>query len=167
MKLELGGASYDLETAAISAVRYRAAYGDSVVNHLAACKTIRERERCLLRLCHIMIPPDRRPALKTFAAQVRRDGRFFAKALEAKAALLSPDPRRRGGNDGEDGGGRFDEYQVLALMAAAGLGTQLLYELPILHLLAVAGRVFAASNPNRKTYRPMTGEEMAMLYRRR
>ena len=56
---------------------------------------------------------------------------------------------------------------VLALMAAAGLGTQLLYELPILHLLAVAGRVFAASNPNRKTYRPMTGEEMAMLYRRR
>ena len=163
--LRVGDLEYPLDPSAISALRYRSAYGDSVVNHLAGCRSGRELERVLLRMCHMMIPPDRRPPLEEFARQAGRDRDFTARAREARAALLAGDPRRKGGQEGSRE--PFDEFQAAALLAAAGLGTELLYELPILQLLSVAGRVFDLRNPDRRTYRPMTGTEMATLYGRR
>lgn len=161
--MALGGAEYRLDPSAISAVRYRAEYGDSIVNHLAACRSRKEWERRLLRLCYTMIPPPERPPLLEFSRQARRDGHFLDKARAAQAALLAPDPRRRSAG-GEPTAASFDEYQVLALLSAAGVGVELVYELPVMHLLGVVGRAFDLRNPDKKTYRPMSGREMAQLY---
>ena len=164
LNLEIGGARYRLDPAAISAVRYRAEHGASVITHLAACETGQDLEQVLLRMCHMMIPEGERPELKELARRARRDPQFFQKALAARDALLSPDPTRKGG--GDEGGETFDEYQVLALMAVAGVDMTLLYELPILHLLGVVGRCVEARDPERKNYRPLNSGEMAKLYPR-
>lgn len=164
MVLELDGRRFPLDTAAVSAIRYRAAYGDSVVNHLADCASWKKAEGILLRMCHLMIPSDQRPPLLELAALARRDGGMLAQGLQARDALLAPDPRAPVG--GEPDGNPFDEYGVLALMAAAGVDTRLIYELPVLHLAGVAGRCFALKNPDRKTYRPMSQEDRSMLYPR-
>ncbi|HWS43296.1 MAG TPA: hypothetical protein VN421_09465 [Pseudoflavonifractor sp.] len=164
MKMDLGGASYELDPAAISAIRYRAEYGDSIHNHLAACSSAQEVEGRLLRMCHCMIPEADRPELLDFAGQARQDKDFFQKALAARNALLGGDPRWDGGKEAD--GEPFDEYQVLALMAAAHLDTGLVYELPIMHLVAIVGRYFEEQNSDGTDLRPMTDEEMTRLYPR-
>lgn len=165
VEMELAGVRYKLDPAAISALRYRAEYGESIVNHLAACRDGREEEARLLRVCWMMIPPADRPELRTFARAARRDGRFVAKARRAVDALLDVDPQAPKG--GEPDGGEFDEYDVVAVMAAAGMDLALVYELPILHLAGIAARYFEMQDPDRKSYRPMTREERSMLYPRR
>lgn len=168
MTLELSGARYRLDTAAISAVRYRAACGESIVETLGGGLTRRQLEGKLLRMCHLMIPPADRPELAQLARQARRDGHFLAKGLRARDALLSPDPALEGWE--EDGGGasasasRFDEYKLLAALTLAGVDLRLMYELPVLHLAGLIRRLNVMSDPDRKTYRPLGREEMAQLY---
>lgn len=168
MTLELSGARYRLDTAAISAVRYRAAWGESIVDTLGGGLTRRQLEGKLLRMCHLMIPPADRPELAQLARQARRDGHFLAKALRARDALLSPDPALEGWE--EDGGGasasRFDEYKLLAALTLAGVDLRLMYELPVLHLAGLIRRLNVLQDPERKTYRPLGRKEMAQLYPR-
>lgn len=165
LKMEIGGVRYQFDTAAISALRYRAEYGESVINHLAACRDGREEEARLLRVCWMMIPPADRPELRDFARTARRERHFAEKARRAAEALLDVDPGAPKG--GEPGCEDFDEYDVVAIMAAAGMDTALLYELPILHLAGIAARYFEMQDPDRKSYRPMTREERSTLYPRR
>lgn len=163
LELALGGERYLLDPAAISAVRYRAEYGCSVVTDLSGCQTAKSVERVLLRMCRMMIPPAQRPSLEAFARAARRDGRFFAKAQRARSALLAVDPAQpppAGAPDGEP----FDEYGVLALMALTGVDMGLLYELPITHLVGILRRCGDIRDPDCKTYRLMTADEMARLY---
>lgn len=161
--MEVDGAGFRLDPAAISCLRYRAQYGDSAVNHLERCATAQETQRVLLRLCHMMIAPEDRPELLEFARYAGRDRGFVSKARKALAALLAPDPRR-GDPPREPPGERFDEYQILAAVAACGIDCALVYELPILHLAAVAERVARLKEGGGRTYRPMTGTEMSTLY---
>lgn len=163
MRMVIGGVEFRLNPAAISAIRYRAEYGCSIVNDLAACDTAIEAEGRLLRMAHMMIEGDR-PELLTFAALAHEDKHFMEKALEARAALLSDDPlfSIKGQEDSEP----FDEYQVLALMASAGIGMQLIYEVPILHIVAIAGRYYDMMDTEKETYRPMDASEMSALYPR-
>lgn len=165
LEMELGGAKYRLDPAAISALRYRAEYGDSILNQLMECKSSQEEEARLLRICFMMIPPADRPELRAFARQARRDGRFYGKARRAVDELLSVDPRMPKG--GEPGGADFDEYDVVALMSAAHMDMGLLYELPILHLAGIAARYFELQNPEHRERRFMTKEERSALYPRR
>lgn len=166
IQMELAGVKFALDPAAISALRYRAEYGESVVNALAGCGTPAQQEGVLVRLCRLMLPQPERPELLEFAALCRRDGDFFRKGQLARAALLDRDPTMPPA--GEDAVGRaFDEYDLLALMAAAGLDFALVYELPLLHLVSVVNRHGALLDPERKEYRPMTQEEKLTLYPRR
>lgn len=157
--IEIGGVGFRLNPAAISCVRYRAEYGDSIVNHLTACKP-REAEGYLLRMCRCMM--EDAPELPALAALAADDPAFLPNALAAQARLLEDDPQRAPGRaDGE----RFDEYQVLALMAAARLDMALLYELPVMHIVSVVNRCFKARSGG-KTYHRMDESEMARLYPR-
>lgn len=158
LTLKLGERKYPLDPAAVSAIRYRAAYGESVVGAGAGGK--------LLRLCHMMVPPEHRPELRTFVRQCRRERTFFVQALEAQRALLAPDPLHT--PPAADGPTEpFDEYRVLAYLAAAGLDAALIYELPILHLAGVAQRVFELKQGGGKQYHAMPAEDRAALYPRR
>lgn len=162
LRMDLGGASYALDPAAISAIRYRAEYGDSIINHLAACQTAQEFEGRLLRMCHCMMPEADRPELLELARQARDSKDFIPKAIAARNALFAGDPRWDGGK-GEDGE-PFDEYQVLALISTAHIDGRLIYELPIMHLVAIASRYIEAQGQNEAELRPMSDEEMATLY---
>lgn len=165
--MEIGGVRFHMDPAAVSALRYRAEYGKSAVCDLASCATADQAEGILLRVVHAMLPPADRPELLAFARLARRDKDFLPKAHVAKSALLAPDPAFHAptGEAGEDT--PFDEYKILALMVAAGIGMELIYELPILHLVSLAHRVARLRDPEAKTYRPMTDQEMAQLYPRR
>ena len=166
LSLEIGGLRFQLETAAVSAIRYRAVYGNSIVNDLASCSSRDDLEGRLLCMCYEMIIADR-PELLEFAKLARRDEDFLTKAHVAKSALLAPDPSFHP-PAGESGGDEpFDEYKILALMVVAGIDMALIYELPILHLVALANRVAQLRDPEAKTYRPMTDQELAQLYPRR
>ena len=164
MELRLGGQKFRLETAAVSALRYRAVYGGSVAGHLDACPSRERAEGVLLRMVHMMIPPEERPPLLELAALARRSGDFFAQGLQARDALLNADPRAPAGEPGAE---PFDEYEVLALMASAGVDAALIHTLPILHLAGIAARTFALKKaPPPDCRRPMSQEGRAMLYPR-
>lgn len=164
--MEIGGAGFHLDPAAVSAVRYRQQYGESVVERLRGVQTAVELERLLLRMCHSMIPTGERPPLLEFARLARRDPAFFTHALQARDALLEADPGRSLPPEADGPAEPFNEYKVLALASAAGLDLRLIYELPILHVLSVAEECFRLKDPNQKAYRPMTEAEMGLLYRR-
>lgn len=165
LEMELGGERLVLDPAAISAIRYRAAYGRSVVTALAEAGTQRQAEGHLLRMVHLMLPQAGRMPLLELARLARRDRRFPAKALAAKAALLDVDDALT--QAWESGSEPFDEYQVLALMTAGRMDMELIHELPIMHIVGLIGRGFALQDPDHKAYRPMTREEMQLLYPRR
>lgn len=165
MNLELGGVRFALDPAAVSAVRYRAEYGGSIMNYISQCKTAAELERRLLQLCLIMAPATQRPELRVFARLARRDGHFLQKGLAARDALLAEDPLWEpppGAADTEP----FDEYKVLALMAAAGLDFSLLYEMPILHLVALVSRCFALRGEPEGEVHALTEGEFETLFPR-
>lgn len=164
LKMEIGGAHYAMDPAAISAIRYRAEYGESIVNDLAACTGQKETEGLLLRMCHLMIPAADRPELLDFARQARRDGEFMRKGIAARNALLSVDPQAP--RHTESSTEKFDEYMVLALMAGVGVDMGLIYELPIMHIVSIIGRLSDMRNPDKKTRRLLTEKEMAQLYPR-
>lgn len=164
-ELELGGVRFKLNPAAISAVRYRAEYGDSAANQFHDSAGRLETERVLLRTCHQMIPEPDRPALLDFARLARRDGDFFTKALEAHAALFEADPLEPDGRP--TGSVIFDEYEILAIMAEAHIDLALIYELPILHLLSVVRRYAKRKDPNRASEHRLTDEEMFSMFPRR
>lgn len=166
-EMVIGGVKFRMDPAAISAIRYRAEYGDSIVNHLADCQTADEAEGRLLRMCHCMIPAADRPELLDFAKLARKDEDFIVKALVARDELMGEDPQWHGKDDSADQS--FDEYRVLALIAAAHLDMTLIYELPIIHLVGIAGRYFEAqsNDPDDTSYHKMDTQEMARLYPRR
>lgn len=153
-----------LDPAAVSAIRYRAEYGESVMNDFVACGTGLEAEGLLLRMFHAMISGEERPELDELARLVRRDPDFFHKALLARDALMADDPKWHG--KAEEGGEEYDEYQVLALMARAHIDSGLLYELPIMHLIGIVGRYYDGQDPERETYHKMSAEDMAKIYPR-
>lgn len=165
LTMELGGVRLRLNPAAISAIRYRAEYGASILTHLAQAKTREETEARLLRMCWQMIPPAERPELLEFARLARRGPRFVQKALGARNALLDVDPAAPREEDAAPEA--FDEYALLATMAAAHMDMSLIHELPALHLYGIAARYFRAQNPDSKTYRPASREERESLYPRR
>lgn len=164
-QMNISGRDFKFDSAAISAIRYRAANGDSIVNHLAACETPQQAEGTLLRMCFDMLcPTEDRPELLDFAKLARKDKGFLVKALAARDALLRDDPKWH--STGDAGGEEYDEYRVLALLAAAHVDMSLIYELPIMHLVGIAGRCFEAQDPDKTTYHEMDGAEMALMYPR-
>ena len=167
LRMEIGGTEFQLDPSAISAIRFRAEYGESIINKLSDCRSGAELEGLLLRMCHMMIPLADRPELLDLARLARRDPDFLRKALKARAALLAGDPKRKPRAKSAEETESYDEYKVLALVAVAGVDMSLIYELPIMHLMSIANRVFELRNPDQKTYRPMTQEEMTQLYPRR
>ncbi|WP_101692849.1 hypothetical protein [Clostridium sp. J1101437_171009_A5] len=167
MEMELGGVRYRLDPAAISAIRYRAAYGESIVEALRRPMTTKQLEGVLLRMCHRMIPAAERPELLVLARQARKDGNFLTKGLRARDALLEADHALDGWEDGEESANEpFDEYRLLASLTLARVDLGLLYELPLLHLVGVVRRLVALQDPERKSYRKLTAKEMAQLYPR-
>lgn len=165
IELEIGGTELQFDPAAISALRYRAAYGRSALAALEDCRDLQSLERVLLRMAHIMIPPDRRPTLTAFARLARRDEAFLSKALSLRDALYEIDPRFRPHAGG--GTGELDEYDLIAGMLAAQLDMAMLYELPLMHLTGVLARASDQNNPDIPDYRPMTATELAELYPKR
>lgn len=168
-ELELAGERLSLDVSARGALRYRAGYGRSVVSPPARGMSAAEEERELLRLVHALLRPECAMSLRALARLARRDGAFPGKARRVRGALLVPDrsPGAPPPARPEEGAGRaFDEYDVLALAAAAGLPGALLGEVPILHLASLAGRCFTLRDPGRRTYRKLSRREMAALYPR-
>lgn len=87
----------------------------------------------------MMIPEANRPELPAFAKIARKDPEFIIKAQLARMALLDTDPRApKAEDDGTHE--RFDEYQVLALMACSGIDMGLIRELPIMHIVGIVQR---------------------------
>ena len=167
LELELAGVKLRMQPSARSALRYRAQYGESVCTALGRCGDRSSMEGVLLRMCHAMLDEQDAMPLEQLARLARRDGSFFLKGLLARDALLARDNSPGAlPSKGEGDGRPFDEYDILAIAAAAGLPGTLLDELPILHLAGVAGRYFALQDPDRKTYRKLDSEEMAQLYPR-
>lgn len=162
LEMTLGKTKYRLDPAAISAIRYRVENGESIVNHLAACRTPSETEGRLLRMVHAMIV-GHRPELPELARQARREETFLTQAYRARDALLDQDPRAPSGESGPSDAA-FDEYQVLALLTVAGVDVGLIHELPILHLAAVAARVGNLRDPEARQYHEATQDELAALY---
>ena len=166
--LTLGKERYRLEDAALSCVRYRAAFGESVVEALRRPMGAAEREGVLVRMCWAMLPEAGRPDLLTIAAQFRREETALAQALAARDALLRPDRSLDGWDDpGEESGEPFDEYKLLASLSLARVDMGLLRELPLLHLLGLVRRMAALQDPERRTYRKLTAAEMGRIYPRR
>lgn len=164
MRMEIGGRAFRLETAAVSALRYRAEYGESVVVAMARPGGLRALEGRLLRMCRMMIPAPERPELEELARLARRDGDFVRKGLRARDALLAGDEAMEKWLSASDGGGDFDEYEIVCALMAAGVDLRLLWELPLLHLAGLAGRYIALRDPDSKTYRKLSREEMRCLY---
>lgn len=163
----IGGVKQLLDPAAISCLRYRAEYGHSVVTDLFTAETDEQRQAYYVRLVHAMIPDDERPDLLEFAQRCLNDPQFYAIASMARDALLSGCEKHvRTGEAPSTTEQPYDEYQVLALMTAAGVDIRLIYELPIMHLLEVASQCFAQQGAGEKTYSPMTETQMASLYPR-
>ena len=174
LKMDIGGRTFRLEDAAIAAVRYRRTYGHSICTDWE--RTVRweqaagpaggaQEEAVALRLVHQMIPPEERPPLEELACLCRRDGDFLSKGRLALGALLAEDPSMPRLPDGSERA--FDEYDILASMAAVGVDPLLLYELPIFHIASILARYAVQMDPDRVEYRPMTGREMGLLYPRR
>ena len=162
-KMDIGGSNFTFDLAAISAVRYRAEYGDSIINHLAECKTPEEVEQKLLWLCHVMIVPDERPEIAHFAQCAFEDKVFFAKAIALKDGLLAHDPNAtetKGGKNTE----RYDEYQILALASAVRIPESMIYELPIMHLLSVANRINDMKSQQEEKVRVMDAAERVAFF---
>lgn len=167
LELELAEVRLHLQPCARSALRYRAWYGESVLTALNRCGDRRSMEGTLLRMCHAMLDERDAMPLEELARLAHRDGHFFSKGLIARDALLTRDNSPGALPSRGDGDNRpFDEYDILAIAAAAGLPGVLLDELPILHLAGVAGRYFALQDPERKTYRKLDSAEMAQIYPR-
>lgn len=167
-KMEVGGVQFELDSSAISALRYRAEYGESIVNAIADSKTVDELDGQLLRMCHMMISAAHRPELPEFAKLARRDPEFQIKAQLARMALLGVDPKAPGADEPAEPSARFDEYQVVALMACGGIDMALLYELPIMHIVSIIQRAADLKDPDKaQRYREMTDEELSTLYPRR
>lgn len=164
--MELGGVRYRLNPAAISAIRYRAAYGESIVETMSRPMPVKRLEAKLLRMCHMMIPPADRPDLRILARQARRDGAFLVKGLKARDALLEPDVELDIPPDGEASEEPFDEYRLLAALTLVGLDLSLLHELPIMHVIGILRRLNMLQDTERKHYRPLTDTEMSNLYPR-
>lgn len=160
--VNIGGVDFVLDPSAISCVRYRARYGGSVVTHLTQAEDSLQLEGYLLRMVHVMIPPEGRPRMEEFAKLAHHDPDFIGKARKAQRSLLALDPAAGTPQNQEDG--EFDEYDILASMTLAGLDMGLIYELPLMHLVSVLNRCGALRDPERKTYRKMDGREMAALY---
>lgn len=162
IEMELGGVRYLMDPAAISAIRYRSQYGESIVTSLANSENKTERERHLLRICHEMMVDRQKVPLSDYAKQVFQDrAAFLRQAEEAVAALLDTDGQEpEKGADGEE----FDEYELLASMAAVGLDMRLLETLPIMHIVRVLDHLGAMKDPERKQYRKMSETEMAKFY---
>ncbi|MCI8477544.1 MAG: hypothetical protein HFE97_04250 [Oscillospiraceae bacterium] len=165
VELEIGGTQIQFDPAAVSALRYRAAYGRSALAALEDCRDLQCLERVLLRMAHCMIPPDHRPVLTEFARLARRDPEFIPKALSLRDALYGLDHRFRPHTGG--GAGELDEYDLIAGLLAAQLDTAMLYELPLMHLTGILARASDQNNPDIPAYRPMTATELADLYPKR
>ena len=166
-QMEIGGVRFDMDSSAISALRYRAEYGESVINVIADCTSVDQLEGQLLRMCHMMIPEANRPELPTLARLARKDPEFVIKAQLARMALLGVDPKAPK-VDESPSSERFDEYQVLSLMACGGIDMALLYELPIMHIVSIIQRAADLKDPDKAPkYREMTNEELSTLYPRR
>ena len=163
LELEIGGERLRLNPAAISALRYRAQYGKSVVTDLMGAATPEQLEACLIRLLHVM-QEEEALSLLDMAALCRRDAQFLQKAIAARDALLDASKAQKH-DEPVEGAEPFDEYRVLALMAAARLDMSLLHELPILHLLEVVTLCFEGRS-EKKAYRPMNQKELHALYPR-
>ena len=165
-EMDLGGVRYRLDPAAISAIRYRAIYGESILETLNRGIPPKKLEGKLLRMCHLMIPAADRPELLVLARQARRDGAFLVKGLKARDALLEPDIELDGPPDEESSEEPFDEYRLLAALTLVGMDLSMLHELPILHVIGVLRRLNMLQDTERKHYRPLTDKEMSNLYPR-
>ena len=165
--MEIGGIQVNLDPAAISCIRYRIAYGNSIVNDLAACTSADDEEAVLLRMIHAMLAQENSPDLLEFARQARRDPDFLVKGRVARSALLALDSNFYVSDNAPTGNEPFDEYKILAMMVVAGIDMELIYQLPILHLVSLASRVAQLRDPEARSYRPMTNEELVQLYPRR
>ena len=146
-EMDLGGVRYRLDPAAISAIRYRAIYGESILETLNRGIPPKKLEGKLLRMC-------------------RRDGAFLVKGLKARDVLLEPDIELDGPPDEESSEEPFDEYRLLAALTLVGMDLSLLHELPILHVIGVLRRLNMLQDTERKHYRPLTDKEMSNLYPR-
>jgi len=162
LELKLGKATFPLETAAISAVRYRARYGHSVVSDLDTAQAEADQTAPLVRMCYEMLPQTGRPSIGDFALACHREPTFLAQAQGARMALLSVDPDTDLPREGD--GRTFDEYDVLAGLAMAHMDMGLIYELPVMHLAAVLHRMGELGDPDRKVMRKMTDEEISRFY---
>ena len=116
-------------------------------------------------MCHAMLDDSAWLDILAFASLARKDKDFIRKAHLAKDALLSEDPKQRL-KKSEDGGEAFDEYKVLALLSASDIDMSLIYEVPIMHLLSISRQCSELKDPNRKTRRKLTDQEMQTLYPR-
>lgn len=165
LTMELGGVKFRLDPAAISAIRYRAEYGDSIVNHLQKAETVPEREGHLLRMCHQMIPEAERPELLEFARLARKDEGFFFKAVAAKNALLDVDHRAPLARAEEPG--KLDEYDILVGMANTRIDMALIYELPIMHIAGLISRYVESRESNGAENHKLSDKEFETLFPRR
>jgi len=139
---------YMAETAAISCVRYRTLYGVSPLGDVAA-DTSGEFMAKLARMVWAMIQPCEIEFVE-FAKACAADKDFTQKAVRLRGELLKlddsyeykPTAKQTKPDD-------FDELDILARMALVGLPADLLYELPLFHLISTINRTVDLKNPDK------------------
>ena len=165
-EMELGGVWYRLDPAAISAIRYRAIYGESILETLNRGIPPKKLEGKLLRMCHLMIPAADRPGASCLGPTGPAGRGFPGKGSQSTGRTVEPDIELDGPPDEESSEEPFDEYRLLAALTLVGMDLSLLHELPILHVIGVLRRLNMLQDTERKHYRPLTDKEMSNLYPR-
>lgn len=158
MVIHVGGRQYNATPAAITLIRYRAAFGQSFFAEVSAEA---DAILALARLAWIAIT-DSKPDFQDFIAEAAECDDFAASALQLRAAVcMGAKPQATPARSKSV----FDELEVLALMSIAELDMRLLYELPIFQILDVIGkRADLMGGKHKSGYKKMTPAEMRGLY---
>jgi hypothetical protein len=145
--LYLNGKVYKVNPAAVSCIKYRSEYGESFINALANQKSANELQGILLKFCHAALI-ESGISVQQFASMARKEETFFQQAqLIRKAAMAGLNSKVN--SDDNVSSGEFDEYEILALAAAAGVDISLTNELTIMQFLDVVKRTIDAKNPHK------------------
>lgn len=141
-KISIGGGVYFADTAAISCLRYRELYGSSVLYELLGEQSPTALHAKLTKMVWAMVQPCDTD-FKEFAEACRDDKNFIETSLSLRAELLKPDPRYTPDDSAAPvAPEEFDDMDIVARLALAGLDFALMYELPIFYVISAVNRVF-------------------------
>jgi hypothetical protein len=159
MRIEIGGRGYNLDTSAISTLRYRLQYGRS------AMQDFLDGADVYTKVVYTCITEEK-PEYIEFSRDAEQDSQFELKALSVIRQLFRKDIRKRvsSADAADEAAEEFDEYVVLAMFADTGLPDFLWREAGILQIADVINAYYTLKDPERIKKRNMTNKQVKAAY---